>query len=416
MVYTVEPAKSIPAIPEPPIDTAITESDVTIDEREQTYQTWWSYLGLGGATGNGAIPQNMNTVTSDHSVTQAGAPDGQATVKDTPKTDVDQQQSTENHGCEGSPMSTTATPASEHVWYNPWRLYDWYAQSSTPHGALNTTDEPGVNADPDQVSPPIIDTSKPVSLAPSEMLNPITVSFTTNSKGWTTFFSSRQLSTKMISEHGEPGMEVMDIDDDELGPSGKVGPLLVPIASSGSLRKTEKSADTGANGNGNAPSIRSIASTSSKGKDTPMGGTTLTSPDNMRRKISVANSKRPASPAPSQKSFTPHPRPPNLVLPTFNDTFRSLPRSRPPPCESTTSTLMKTWGYVNSLLLYGAGTTSAGSVKGKGKGHSGHLEGFGKELPRAWDVVGEIELPLSGCRNVVVIGVHGWFPGASIFA
>jgi hypothetical protein len=72
---------------------------------------------------------------------------------------------------------------------------------------------------------------------------------------------------------------------------------------------------------------------------------------------------------------------------------------------------MKTWDYVNSLLLYGTHDGRSGSVKGKEKERGGTLEEFGKELPRAWDVLGETSTPLSDCKNVVIIGIHGWFPG-----
>ena len=44
---------------------------------------------------------------------------------------------------------------------------------------------------------------------------------------------------------------------------------------------------------------------------------------------------------------------------------------------------------------------------------------FGKALPRSWEVLnaaqGGATLDkdvLRGCKRVVVIGIHGWFPGA----
>jgi hypothetical protein len=46
-----------------------------------------------------------------------------------------------------------------------------------------------------------------------------------------------------------------------------------------------------------------------------------------------------------------------------------------------------------------------------------HLADFGKELPRIWDDIGEqIDGDiLQGCKRVVVIGIHGWFPGTSTY-
>lgn len=44
------------------------------------------------------------------------------------------------------------------------------------------------------------------------------------------------------------------------------------------------------------------------------------------------------------------------------------------------------------------------------------LGGFGQELPKAWKVLGnELDADvLRGCKRVVVVGVHGWFPGTIV--
>ncbi|KAF5378463.1 hypothetical protein D9615_007029 [Tricholomella constricta] len=142
-----------------------------------------------------------------------------------------------------------------------------------------------------------------------------------------------------------------------------------------------------------------------------------------------------ASPAPSTKSGTstpggPRTPTPNLILPTWADTFHTSPRSVvPPPPASTFSRTMK---FVSGVLFAADkpeageekgrdGGVGAGNWKGKGKGKAWDRERerefmhFGKELPRAWDVVMQGKLDpdvLRGCRRVVVIGIHGWFPGA----
>jgi hypothetical protein len=59
-----------------------------------------------------------------------------------------------------------------------------------------------------------------------------------------------------------------------------------------------------------------------------------------------------------------------------------------------------------------------GTSTWKGKARSKDDESsadFGRELPRLWDVIGEsIDGDvLKGCKRVVVIGIHGWFPGTS---
>jgi hypothetical protein len=42
---------------------------------------------------------------------------------------------------------------------------------------------------------------------------------------------------------------------------------------------------------------------------------------------------------------------------------------------------------------------------------------FGRGLPHIWDDIGErIDGDtLQGCKRVVVIGIHGWFPGTSAY-
>jgi len=49
--------------------------------------------------------------------------------------------------------------------------------------------------------------------------------------------------------------------------------------------------------------------------------------------------------------------------------------------------------------------------------NEGYFADLGKELPRTWDVIGEpIDAGiLQGCKRVVVIGIHGWFPGTSTY-
>ncbi|KAF8161693.1 hypothetical protein B0H34DRAFT_390777 [Crassisporium funariophilum] len=232
---------------------------------------------------------------------------------------------------------------------------------------------------------------------------------------------------------------------------------------------------------------------------------------------STTSSKRTASPAPSKKSIA-APAPPNLVLPTWQDTFHTAPRNVLPPRPvryvddqgvggavalgaGTGGTgagvggklFGKTMKFMSGVLFAkdgeGAGAIggAGGGARGKGKERArapsereGSGEGsavvedllsavererkerfreFGKELPKAWkvfddagwdtslgstrmglgrrtsssasgsgfpvvgkgkttaigggetDVVADV---LKGCKRVVVIGVHGWFPGAMI--
>jgi hypothetical protein len=89
--------------------------------------------------------------------------------------------------------------------------------------------------------------------------------------------------------------------------------------------------------------------------------------------------------------------------------------------------LAKTMKFVSGVLFDTPETSASKKEQETG------FEGFGKELPRAFDVLRQagimgqnknkgkerekpdtegIEDVLRGCRRVVVIGIHGWFPGA----
>ncbi|KAF8326783.1 hypothetical protein F5887DRAFT_1274821 [Amanita rubescens] len=147
------------------------------------------------------------------------------------------------------------------------------------------------------------------------------------------------------------------------------------------------------------------------------------------------NSKKPDSPksvsptpsSTSKKQVTPPP-PPNLILPTWQDAFHTAPRNVVPRPEP--GTLTKTVQYVSGMLFSGGRSDwpilgGGQGRKDKGKRRASSLERerehheFGKALPRAWDVLDAAQAGatldkdvLRGCKRVVVIGVHGWFPGA----
>ena len=404
------PLVDAPEAPEAPTSAAPVEGEVR--KAIEVQSSWWDYLGFG----NNARENEQSTDAATHeAVASPNISEAQGANESRSQEAVEQPSpEPENPECAETPAATTVPQlASESAWYSPWQLYNWYTQPSASPDAPSTAAEQVKDeavTQSDQAAPDTDMEPKPTIPATSELPNPITASIAANSKGWAAFFSSsRPLAAKMITERGEAGMEVMNIDDDEFDSNGSVPPTPAPTPVVTVLEKNEKYGKS-QTPVGKTPSIRSFASSSSKGKDVPLI-VPLTSSDSTKRKVAAMNVKRPASPAPSKKSVTPvQPRPPNLVLPTFNDTFRSLPRSRPPPAKSPTSTLMKTWGYVNSLLLYGAHDEQSGSIKGKGKERR-HLEEFGKELPRVWDVLGGTEAPLADCKKVVVIGIHGWFPG-----
>jgi hypothetical protein len=107
---------------------------------------------------------------------------------------------------------------------------------------------------------------------------------------------------------------------------------------------------------------------------------------------------------------------------------RYVPRTASilPPSEPPSFTITKTLRFVSGFL--GSQEASSPKAKGKGKervpslsvgdqGSPVDILQFGKELPRALDVVGEKIGPvlLNGECKIVVIGIAGWSPGRSLF-
>ncbi|PFH48803.1 hypothetical protein AMATHDRAFT_149104 [Amanita thiersii Skay4041] len=257
-------------------------------------------------------------------------------------------------------------------------------------------------------------------------VNPISASIETHRYGWASFFAStvsRTLVVKSITaapesacepvKVDENGIEVMDIDDGDV--PGVPEPqeqqqerkqqVKMSVAKKASLvLGSSGSGDTNSGKNTKKPASEPVlparsAAGASSSKKQPIG--------------------RAASPSP------------NLVLPSWQDTFHTAPRNVVPKTEA--SKLVKTMQYVSGMLFSGNREAwSAGNDKGKQKAIQEQIlfPHFGKALPKAWDVVeNAYSVPLKdrgsaksgvkldkdvlrGCRKVVVIGVHGWFPGA----
>jgi hypothetical protein len=288
--------------------------------------------------------------------------------------------------------------------------------------------------------------------SPLPLANPIETSIATNKSGWVSFLMSKALLVKNITDgqdtktldQGE--MEVMDIDDDD---DQEAANTSGGDTSTATVTQSEKQSAVISSGAvpSKAVSIaaarkpRSIASTtpsastSPKPQEPPRPPTKerepkksgppappLTSSDSIKKETSkvTASGTRSPSPTPSKASMTP-PRtsPPNLVLPTWDDTFLSPPRSLVPPAPTPPppaqkGKLEKTLRFMSGVLWSGQ-DEKGGSVKGKEreKEREHPFLQFGMELPKALDVVGQAFDPSSlheKCR-VVVIGVAGWMPG-----
>ncbi|KIK94335.1 hypothetical protein PAXRUDRAFT_111172, partial [Paxillus rubicundulus Ve08.2h10] len=236
----------------------------------------------------------------------------------------------------------------------------------------------------------------------SDDTNPIQSTISSNRSGWISFFTARAMAMKSITYEKEGGeMEIMDIEEEDTTGT-TTGYSSTSVAPQAPPTKDAKLSVLG------QPPLTSVVQTSSllaknsDAKQAPLTRTATSSEPAVRR---------PPSPPPAKTSGakTPTTPPsPNLVLPTWKAVFHSPPRSsvpQPPP-----SALSRTFQYVSGVLFP---HDEATSNKGKGKEREINYSPYDKALPRAWDVFEGLQDvdALRGCKRVVVIGVHGWFPG-----
>ncbi|KZP32722.1 hypothetical protein FIBSPDRAFT_722375 [Athelia psychrophila] len=319
------------------------------------------------------------------------------------------------------------------TWYTPW---NWYNNAPEECASGSGTTETGQTAESEGKTeselvkeealardpiPTIEVTSSSVSSPSIEPPNPIESGISANRVGWASFFSSTSLlvkSIKDVEKRDENGMEVMDIDDDiETLPSGAASPAVIQPAvvpkpkSAPAPKELEPKRDSATNSGTDGQGAKD-------GKSIKPPASPLTNSDSVKRETAKATKMTPrtASPSPSTKSnANAAPKPPNLVLPTWTDTFHTVPRSIVPVTPA--STISKTLNYMSGVLFQGESARAKG--KGKAKRREKELkefEGFGLELPKAFDVLGKQLEPdvLQGCKRAVIIGIHGWFPGAVI--
>ncbi|KAI9435431.1 hypothetical protein H4582DRAFT_1969343 [Lactarius indigo] len=349
------------------------------------------------------------TITYPISQTQDTPPIGPPNQEQSPIIANSQSMETDvpnSPSVQAQPESTILAETENHgsSWLSPW---SWYGSYSQPIPAPNPAQaKEGIDsqaqvqnpssADADVKEAPATQTSVPT--AHIDPTNPIQSSISTNLSGWASFFSSKTLLAKRIADteyRDEGTMEVMEIDDDDEERAGTA--MLVATSEVRTGNDVEMQVTKMAPAPPRSPSPSPKPKVKSDKKPDELKGT---------KRVSV-------SPAPSKSSGRASPRvpsQPNLVLPTWEDTFHSPPRStvlRP----QTSSAFLKTVRFVSGMLFARDDGTSTGKGKTPSK-DDGNFADFGRDLPRTWDVIGERldgDL-LRGCRRVVVIGIHGWFP------
>ena len=296
-----------------------------------------------------------------------------------------------------------------------------------------------------------------------EPANPIQASIADHKSGWLSLFSSRTLSTKLVTDESgakdqqmqdAAGMEVMDIDDEpspteaiEIPVRGKQSAAPSAAASPASKTLSVLSA---------SPPPKSPAKKKKQSPPPPLKerepkkqdppAPPLTDSESIKRDTTRPGGRSPSPAAGKSGATTPttpgsaKPAAPNLVLPTWADTFHAPPRALRPPQPPQPRVKSKITGALSfvagALFSHEAGSGSGGSRgRAGGKGKQREREGswagvpadgmgagagpefvaYGQELPKALDVLGEQLNPyiLSGGCRVAVIGVAGWSPGQS---
>lgn len=405
-VSTIDPPPAVACLAEP-------SSEPNVQSAPESKQaSWLEYIGFGSAKSSAtSLPiQDSSGVSSPPGVDSTPpTSDPSPPPQNKP---ASEQEAIDTEVAEDSSHLLTSGQTLASTWYSPWGWYEWYRGPGEPsfETTLNAKTEAELvkeealaRPEADEPQSDVEDTADLLPKSPTEdSVNPIASSVSDNTRGWMSFFSvSRALTVKSVSEREEDGMEVMLIEETDNAENAE-----------NALSRDKDNKD--GNSVKKAQSVRNIENALEIPKDTALAPP-LTSSNGIKRAVAeTTKTKRGSSPTPSKKSIPPPtPKLPNLVLPTFDDTFNTLPRSRPPPTESTTSAIRKTFGYVSSMLFARDHDGRTGEGKGKGRVRHSDIHHFGNELPRAWSVLGSLPETqmLASCKKVVVIGVHGWFPG-----
>ncbi|KAE8185419.1 hypothetical protein A4X06_0g8115 [Tilletia controversa] len=303
-------------------------------------------------------------------------------------------------------------------------------------------------------------------------------------KSWVSYFTTRNphaIRRIQGTPASDGGPEVMDLDEDEPAESSTAPSLAesAPAVMKGGMGKgaaaakaivQKASAVTSAassvvlkggaksgskSASGSAPTSPVIGPTSKGGSPTKDGSTVASTPGRrgssdpkgkgsaattvrtQESTVSLSNKATATAqeltvPTPDNKAATNSKlskkgsvvvlKAPNLVLPSFEDTFATAPRIWPPKVGMLERTIQAFNTYLFNkppdFQRLGAPTaTSASASQGTGKARRRSSTLFTEEtaqrLPRSWEVMGDktraSQRGVGSVRKVVVLGIRGWF-------
>lgn len=478
---TGNPADTVKTVQESP---DVQEKGESEDQAPAPAASWWNYVGWSSAVlGPSNVPsasstppilsatpseaekqddeeppKSASTVYSEQDLSPVSPPlpDMHATL--TPRSAPDLKRMAESQAtikpARNQAMSVrsaeTGAVRSNASWLAPWTWYSaapavsepaGVAEEQPPKGGETHTDGEGRTdaerirdaaladraASPVPPAPSTPSATTPLVKTPEEE-NPVAKTVASSKQGWAAFFAQRAMAGRLLGGGGQgeekkegeqvEGMEVMDVPDDEELNAVREVVIGSPLDNE---RAKSPPPPQGKPKGGGPPGER---------EPRKQGPPDLPLTDSQSVKRAAAN--RNASPAPSRSSGKATPpasarKTPNLVLPTWGDTFHAPPRNVPPPRPKemqSGGTARKVKGalkYMSGVLgsLAGEEEGTGKDSKGKGKARAKPKVPFGMGLPKAWDIAepqadgGRGTDVLRGAKNAVVIGVHGWFPGMS---
>ncbi|CAH7669694.1 expressed protein [Phakopsora pachyrhizi] len=307
-------------------------------------------------------------------------------------------------------------------------VYSWYRNGPADRSEAPASGAGPLEAEADQ---PRNRTTKILDSVP----NPIVSIIPETSGGWANYFSSRRPipGTKKIEETERRSVESMEIDTNAIdGDQPMIYKDNRPkeLRSSSSLLSFNlgKKRAIGQHEDAGPPSSPS-SNFSQRNMPMPTSKVSGSNPDPQKASVLPPLTDSTLSSSQPNKKITTRPIS-NMVLPSFEDTFMSPPRSFYPQTPSSSSMLKQTFGLVQAYIFpippefpqTVAGDeeegNSTGSERRTKKKKRKVIEIFEQNkhkstrLPRCYDLLGIDRVErLKKIKQIVIVGIHGWFPG-----
>ncbi len=373
--------------------------------------SWWSYLGLASSTSLPPpvpLPEIETTEPAGeiYLATEPIVNDSRDKVDGVPEIASSTQVSVQREYGDSDGIRPPSMLSAEQSSRASWFGYLW-GRSAIAHDSSVAYDQPSSEAESapngptesERISEDVQahEAVKDVPQTPTSGVGVNPVLNADTKSAWISFFSRGRTPTRAITndDGGTGAMEVMTIDEP--------GAPIPTVASATPPKSTQSSP---------ALKSRDLSPSPTPPKAALGSGQPLPSAS------AKANQKKPSD----SRRVLSQPRLPNLVLPTWGDTFYAPPRG---DVLSTDSPLRKTFNIVSRLLMtppsvdpelaeyrrerrnryFSGDHTSRTSADDATK----WVATSTRDLPRAWNVLGDLAGlgDLASVRRIVVIGVHG---------